>query len=86
MVEALGTFGFQLVAGAGAIAGLGTIAIARASAATPRPCWERRNGCAMRAADAGACRSCAVYMAAHYEELDLHDLPELGEVRSIAAG
>jgi len=86
MLDSIGTLGsdssVQLVAGLTGAASLAAFGFA-SLAAPPRPCWTR-NRCMLKRDDASACQRCTVYARAHFRDLSLRELPELGEIRRLA--
>jgi hypothetical protein len=87
MIDELGTLGsdaaVQAVAAVAGAASLGAFTVASVIG-PPRPCWTR-NRCISKQADASACLSCSVYLRASKPALALVRLPEIGEIKRLAA-
>jgi hypothetical protein len=85
MLDSIGTLGgdsaVQLVAGVTGAASLAAFGFA-SLAGPPRPCWTR-NRCMLKREDVSACQRCTVYARAHFRDLHLQQLPELGEIRRL---
>ena len=85
MLDSIGALGgdgaVQLVAGITGAASLAAFGFARL-AGPPRPCGTRSR-CMIKRDDASACQRCTVYARAHFRDLQLQQLPEVGEIRRL---
>jgi hypothetical protein len=76
-----GDTAIQVVAGLTGAASLAAFGLAHL-AGPPRPCWTR-NRCMIKQENKDACLTCTVYLRNRDADLQLRQLPEIGEVRRL---